>query len=436
MKPLRPYQARAIADARAAYASGKRAILLVAPTGAGKTRIGTEIVSSALARGRRVLWLAHRAELLTQARDTLRAEGVTHLGVISAALPHLADPSAPVQVASVQTLGARDLAPHADVVVFDEAHHYVASEWLTFAERYAHATRLGLTATPVRSDGTPLGDLFDHLVVVASIAELTRQGYLVPCDVIAPPRALTGAIAQDPVDAWYQHARGQQTVVFARGVQHAREIRDAFRARGVQAAHVDGTTERVLRDRALDDFKRGHVQVLTNAQVLTEGFDAPTASCCLLARACSSLGAYLQIVGRVLRPAPGKSRATLLDLTGAVHRHGLPEDDREYSLDGEGVRSVKKPSLKTCLTCGATHAPAPVCPRCGTVYPVERPVLTVTGDDLRRVAFADLNDAHLREEFARLVQIADARGYKRGWAAYRFVAKHGRRPPRAWEAAS
>lgn len=433
LRPLRPYQIAAIQSGRQAFREGKRAILFVSPTGSGKTRLGAEFIVNATRTGRRVLWLAHRAELLAQTRETVIGEGISDVGVISAALPHLRNPRASVQIASLQTLHARDLAPEAELVIFDEAHHYVASEWLEFANRYSHATRLGLTATPVRSDGTPLGDLFDSLITVASIRDLTEQGYLVPCEVIGPDRHQgSQKLAQEPVAAWQQYARNLRTVVFARSVQHAKDLAEQFRAAGARATHVDGTTPRVIREHTLDDFRRGKLDVLVNMFVLTEGFDAPGAECCLLARSCGSLGTYLQMVGRVLRPAPGKTKALLLDLPGVVHNHGMPDADREYSLDGEGIRSVKKPSLRQCKHCGAVHPPAPVCPRCGHVYPIEDKTPSVTGVDLRKLSTADLNDDSKREAFIDMLKIAAARGYKPGWAFYRFVVKFNMKPPRSW----
>ena len=126
--PLRPYQAQMVADAREAYKAGKRSILLVLPTGGGKTRTGGEFVLSSVAKGKRVLWLAHRKELILQARERLQADGIGGVSVVSAQIPHLYNQFSPVQVASLQTLLARNIRPQADLVVFDEAHHYVASK--------------------------------------------------------------------------------------------------------------------------------------------------------------------------------------------------------------------------------------------------------------------------------------------------------------------
>lgn len=425
--PLRCYQQKIVESARAEYRQGRRAILVVLPTGGGKTRVGAEFVLGAVARGRRVLWLAHRRELVLQAYERIRRDGVENIGVVAASARHLARPSAPVQVASLQTLVAREAAPPADLVIFDEAHHYVAADWRQFADRYAGAARLGLTATPVRSDGAPLGDIFDGLVVGATIAQLVGEGFLVPCETIAPPRNLKQDLAQDPVEAWRAFGRGRSTVVFAKNVTHGKDLTAALAAAGARARFVDGETPAVLREQALRAFGQGSLDVIVNVFVLTEGWDAPRADVCILARSCGSPGTFLQMVGRVLRPAPGKEKATLVDLSGAVHLHGLPEDERSYSLSGKGMaRAAQLPPLRTCMMCGCTFRSAPRCPRCGTLM-AEPKRVRITGDKLERVTTVD-RAGREREVFARLLKIQQEKGYRPGWVSKVFEAKFGHRP--------
>jgi superfamily II DNA or RNA helicase len=441
MKPLRPYQQKALAEGRQAYRDGKRSILFVAPTGAGKTRIGAEFVVNATKQGRSVLWLSHRKELILQARESLLGEGIQEVGVIAAPLKHLARPKALVQVASLQTLVARSQLPPGDVVVFDEAHHFVSDDWGEFAEQYKTSTRLGLTATPVRSDDRPLGDLFEHMVVVAGIKDLTRQGFLVPCETIAPPRYLNGDIARDPIEAWKDHGAGQSTVVFCRTVKDSEELAERFRALGISSESVSEGTKQHIRHSALERFKRGELQVLCNVNVLTEGFDAPRASVCILARACGSVGTYLQMVGRVLRPAPGKTKAVLIDLSGVVWKHGLPDDDREYDLDGEGVKKKDKISLEAirqCKDCGRVYsvkdAENGACPYCGHVAEstVKKP--EITGDNLSLITeIAGVTDAAKLEYYVGLRETAALNRYKPGWAFIRFAKKYGMKPPREWD---
>lgn len=343
---LRPYQARCIEAARQQYAHGSRAILIVAPTGAGKTHIGCAILKSA--RGK-VLWLTHRQELVDQV------------------LPKL-PPG--VRVATVQGLLASGERPPADVVVLDEAHHYVAAEWSTVSDYYRESLRIGLTATPERADGTPLGDIFTSLVLAASYSELLAGGWIVPCEVYAPD-ARRSSLAMSPIDAVAAYGGGgtRQLIVFCKTVLEAR----AVAAGCVNAACVDGETDDAARKETIASFRAGSLSTLSNVYVLTEGFDAPEAAVCILARGASHASTYLQMVGRVLRSAPRKSIATVVDLCGSINEHGLPTEDREYSLEGKAIRrGAKAPIIWQCKSCGNCLPAQPAdrhCQVCKAIIP-------------------------------------------------------------------
>lgn len=420
---LRPYQHRALADVRAAWTAGARRILLVMPTGSGKTQSAVAVVVASVAKGRRILWLAHRRELIDQASTTLTRLGVPH-GVL---LAGRATSPAPVQVASVQTLVARGDRPPADLVVHDEAQHDTAATFRAVAEAYPDATHLGLTATPERGDGTGLGNVYQALVAPVTITELVAGGYLVPCDVLAPARK--GAhLAGDPVAVWQAHAEGRQTIAFCATVAQAHALSAAFVAAGVPAACVEGETATDLRADVLARYAAGHLRVVTNVYVLTEGYDAPATAVCLLTRGCGSASTYLQMVGRALRPSPGKRRALLLDLRGCVWDHGLPDADRTYHLDGAPLRdaAATRLALRQCAACGAVAAPAPACARCAYVFPPPA-APTVRAAPLARVTHVATPDARARE-LARLRLIAGTQGYKPGWVAHRYRAKFGTWP--------
>ena len=361
---LRDYQEAAISMVRAEMRRGRRRVVLVLPTGAGKTRLGASVVASAVAKGTRVLWLAHRTELVDQACATLHGFGLA-VGCVSAssAWPHR--DGAPVQVASIQTLLAREAhRPPAGLLVWDEAHHAseAAEAWSGLLDAYQGVPLLGLTATPERGDGAGLAPLFDGLVVGATVRQLTTQGHLVPCEVVRPARMLEpGHIAQAPLVAYQAHGAARQGLVFARSVEEARTMAADFNAAGVRAECVTATTPADDRDAALELFRRGVVRVLTNVYVLTEGTDLPSAAVCILARGAGSAGIYLQMVGRVLRPAPGKRSALLLDLRGVSHVHGMPEDERAYALSGRGISLA---GSRHCQVCGAIVEGYP-CDSCG-----------------------------------------------------------------------
>ena len=374
---LRPYQERCIASLRAAYQRGRRKPCLVLPTGGGKTIVAASIIQGALRLGNRTLFVAHRRELIQQTVEKLARAGIWDVRVIQAA-NDTGRPDAPVIVGSIQTLTMpRWLGslPPADLVIPDECHHLVADRWKQLADAYPAARLLGLTATPQRSDGRPLGDIFDDLIVGATVAELTDAGHLVPCRVFAPPEALDiRQLALDPVAAYQQHGDGQRAIVFCVTVEHAEQVAADFNAAGIPAGVVVGTSPPDIRAVTLQRFAAGELRVCVNVNVLTEGFDDPPVAVCILARKPQHAGTFLQMAGRVLRPADGKSRATLIDLCGSVHDHGPPDMPREYSLDGKAITGAKRDAIRQCPTCGSVFLTGPDrCPECGAALP-SRPV--------------------------------------------------------------
>jgi len=419
LQPLRPYQSETVEKVYAEWTKSRR-VLLVAPTGAGKTRLAEEFVVRFTAQGQRVVFIAHRRELIRQAAERLRRSiGVLDVGLVAPGEELCLH--APVQVATVQTLLARSLRPEADLIILDEAHHYVADDWSQLAASYPHAKVLGLTATPERQDGRPMGDMFESLVVAAKYSELIRDGHLVPCRVFQPPADFAGdGLAQDPIAAWQRYADGARTFWFCRTVEDAYETAKKLCELGIPAACIEAKTEKAERDELLDRFARGGLVVLTNVYALTEGVDVPAARCCLLARSCGHVGPYLQMAGRVLRPHKDKADAILIDLSGATLRHGLPTEDREYSLEGNGIRRTSPTPLRNCLQCGATFPSYDrKCPECGYEAPQEKKHVRIYDLELQAVfaGAATPGDAKQRE-YRRLRQL----GKTRGWSLY-FVQK-------------
>ena len=423
---LRDYQVRAIDLVRAEYRRGRRAVLLVLPTGAGKTATASQLIAWAVARGRRCLFLVHRREIVLDTHRRLVAAGVA-CGVVMAGEPTL---DAPVQVCSVQTLVAREQHPPADLLVWDEAHHCAADTYREIRAQYPSAWHLGLTATPERSDGAPLGDAFEALVAPISVAELVEAGHLAPIDVVAPPTRLQSAIGATPADAWREHGGGRPAVVFTGTIAESRECVAAI---GERAAHIDGSTPRRERDEILRRFERGDLDVVSNCSVLTEGWDSARAEVCVLARGCGSLPVYLQTIGRVRRTGGNAAkRCLLLDLAGAAHEHGMPDEDREWSLtEGQAKRRSDREALSTCLHCGAVARYASRgarCRRCGQPWPEAERV------EVRRQQLAAVVPSSTRREreveLERLRQIARQRGYKAGWIGVRFKEKFGFWPRR------
>lgn len=408
-------------------------MLLVMPTGAGKTRTAASYADSCVRRGKRVLWVAHRRELVLQASGTLRQFDL-EVGEIIDGKPST-NPAAPVQVAMVQTLAASKRIPQASVIIADEAQHGTASTWLDVFSSQPEAEVLGLSATPERTDGVGLGEVFQRLVAPVSIGELTARGVLVPCKVYGPPKPID-ALAMDPFDAYLRHVatptEHPRAVVFSDSVESARELADRMTAGGVRAACVDGAISTDEREAKIEAFKRGEIRVLTNVFCVTEGYDDPELSNIILARGCGSASMFLQIVGRALRSAPGKTHATLVDLRGAVHRHGLPEEERVYSLDGRSlIQRVSGASLSSCRKCGAIFPSAPTCPRCGAKVSNGRTGTRVlAGSEALEHIRATATRKEKLSYWERMCRQAKEHGYKPGWAAFRYKAFYGDWPPR------
>jgi DNA repair protein RadD len=423
---LRPYQVETIAKARDAMRRGARRIVVVAPTGSGKTRMGSAIVTGAVAKGGSVLWLAHRTELIAQTCATLAGFGLD-VAALAASCEWPERPDAPVQVASIQTLIARQSRPPASLLIWDECHHCseAAEEWSRLLQDYPDVRMVGLTATPERGDGAGLAPLFDGLVVGPSVAALTKLGHLVPCEIMRPERLLeNGKIAQHPLEAYQAEAPGTQALLFARTVDEAQTYAGRFTAAGVRAECVHASTPPKERSSALELFRRGVVRVLTNVYVMTEGTDLPMAATCILARGCGSAGQYIQMVGRVLRPHPGKSIARLLDLRGISHVHGSPEDEREYSLDGNGIRLSKSAH---CRVCSALLDGGYPCAACGySPDPRDQDETVVVGVPLVKFARMRAQDAEQRERtLERWVRECLAKSYKPGWVRHRWKSVFG-----------
>ena len=433
---LRPYQRDLVDRADAAFNSGGvRAVVLASPTGSGKTATASEIIRRRVLAGRRVLFLAHLDALLEDTHGRLSAAGVWS-SIFQAGRP--TQPLAPVQVCSLQTLHARGERPPADFLILDEAHHGLARTVRELVDAYSSVPLLGLTATPQRGDGRPLGDLFERLIVGPSVAELTAQGYLVPCDVVAPLAPIDGALAMDPVAAWFEHTPNARAIVFAKTVRHAESITEDFAARGVPAECITGHTSRAIRSGLRARLESGKVRVLVSVAVFLEGFDAPCIESVILARTFGTCGSYLQAIGRGLRPSPstGKTRCTVIDLCGGVHWHGLPDDERAWDLHGDAVRRAPESllPLRRCRDCLAMFRPAVRCPRCGadasTAAPMPR-VLTKT-EKLHRIS--ELSQVERDQRYlAKLEWIARSRlrlppEAAKTWATKRFIVQRKRTP--------
>lgn len=366
----RAYQQDLVREVIATFNSGTRSAVMQLGTGGGKTHTAADIIRYAEGRGHRVVFMAHLDQLIGDTHARLARAGI-RAGFVQADRP--VDPEARVQVASLATLHVRGALPPANLVILDECHRAMGATVRAILEAYPKAWLLGLTATPQRGDGKPLGAVFQKLICGPSNRWLTERGFLVPIDVLAPARFNEDALVDDPVSAYARAAPGKRALVFASSVAHARELAKAFAAAGYPSGLILGTTSRAERERLRSACAAGEVLVLVGVGVFIEGFDLPAIEVVVLARAFSVTGAFLQSIGRGSRPSPstGKTRCTVLDLRGSVHEHGLPDEDRTWSLTGTACsRSETMTALRRCTECLAIFRPSRVCPRCGAAHEV------------------------------------------------------------------
>ncbi len=462
MLKLRNYQEGAVEGIRESYRDGFRSPLLVLPTGGGKTVVFSYIAAQTASRGKRVLILVHRIELLRQTANKLTEAGVYHGLINPKYTPNL---HAPVQVASVQTVVNRLDKIHApDLIIIDEAHHALAGTWKKIIEAFPNARILGVTATPCRGDGTGLGieagGVFDDLVMGPQIAELIDMGFLVKPRIYAPKERLDlsavrmvrgdydakqlnevvdkPTITGDAVQHYMRLCPGTPAVVFCVSVNHAQHVAEEFRRAGFRAYHADGTLEDDVRGRILGGLGNGTVDVVTSCDLISEGTDIPAIGCAILLRPTQSLGLYIQQVGRALRTSDGKKSAIILDHVGNVITHGLPDEERQWSLEGEKRKKRKKNDdevnvrVQQCPSCFMIHEPGPVCTSCGHVYQtkekegpkqVEGILVEMTEEQKQAIRKSKVHEVAKARTLEELERIAQERGYKSGWAKHIYNSR-------------
>lgn len=353
------------------------------------------------------------------------------------------------------TLADARALEHPDMIMVDEAHRCLAASYLRLPELYPHALIVGLTATPYRADKKGLGSVYRRMVVVAQPEELIAAGHLVEPRVFTVPasdlpnlgrvkikggdydaKELSAAVDQEGlvgnvVEHWQQRAEGRRTVVFAVDVEHSKHLVSRFVDAGIAAEHLDGATPTADRDAILQRLARGETSVVSNVGVLTEGWDSPSVKCCVLARPTKSLGLYLQMAGRILRPWQGLG-ALILDHAGSALEHGLPHSDREFTLEDQKKTKREKNEcpVKTCPACFSVLATAVAeCPECGHEFPAAAAASKEESDgELVEVRLATKDER--RDYYTWLLAEAKRTGRKPGWAFWKFKEKFLSEPPR------
>ena len=460
---LRDYQYEMLAEAAYWMRMGYRRILLVLPTGGGKTVIASSLFQSARALGHTSQFIVHRRELIKQTSETFTKAGLTH-GFIASGMPMDFDTG--LTLAGIQTLANRlDLVLPPNLAVVDECHHASASTWADTLNSYSGYI-IGLTATPERLDGKGLDQHFDVMVVGPSVAELIEWGYLSPFDYYAPSvpdmsgvrttagdysRDATADIMDKPVligdtvEHYLKVAKGEPGIVFAVNREHSRHITDAFNSAGVRAVHVDGSMSDKERERCDAAFRARDVDIMLNVDLFGEGYDVPGLVYCGMARPTKSLGLFKQQAGRPLRIFPGKTKAIINDHAGNVFHHGLPDADVEWSLQGKkgrktasGVNDDACP-VRQCKVCyRVERSVVKVCSGCGTEFPVSQREIEQREGELAKIEAAERKkkEARLRKleerqakSYDTLKMLAESRGYDNpaGWARMKMKFRQNSR---------
>lgn len=436
--PLRDYQLSLIDSVRKAYRNGKQAPCIVLPCGGGKSVIVAEIARRTTRKGNRVLFLVHRKELCDQIFRTFKNWGVDmHLCTIG----------------MVQTISRRITKTKAPaLIITDENHHSKAASYRKIYDAFPDARRIGVTATPVRLDGSGLADVNDELVVGVDAKWLIRNHYLSPYDYYAPSVVdltevktskgeydsrsaekvmLKKAVFGDVISNYLKLAKGKQAICYCTTIRHSQEMEKAFNEAGIDARHIDGNTPKPERDKIIEMFRNGQLDILCNVDLISEGFDVPDCECAILLRPTKSLTLYIQQSMRCMRFKPEK-RAVIIDHVGNYARFGLPDQDRKWKLDAKKVKRNQKEvpdvEILTCPNCFKVFPPKDengirymICPYCGHELPRSRQTeIKQAQATLKKIEgfVLDYDTPDECNNYQELLAYANKKGYKRGWAYY------------------
>lgn len=446
-----------------------RRVLLQAPTGAGKTALASFMAAESSSRGRQVWFICHRAELVLQTSLTFRKFGIDHSFIAAGYPMHL---NAGVLICSIDTLKNRlNVLQPPKLAIIDECHHSGAAGWARvvawLTENGAYV--VGLSATPTRLDGSGLDEHFDDLIPGPQVSWLMSEGHLSTYRMFCPDipdmkgvknfagdfkkseseeRMSTPKLTGNIIAHWEAHAKGMKTVGFAVNVAHSHHLTDAFNQAGHRFAHLDGGTDKRERKRIIQAYAKDEIDGIFNVGLFGEGFDLSaiaqtdtTIDALIDAAPTQSLSAVIQRWGRVLRPKRDGSKGVILDHAGnAFYRHGFPDDERSWTLQGDSKGSKSSategpPPPVICKGCfNAIRRPLPQrCPHCQKELQAEAKEIEVAEGQLREMdeaAKESLRAKMKREEaeckdIGALTALAAKRGLPNpgGWA----VAKMGGR---------
>lgn len=419
------------------WRAGHKAPCIVLPCGGGKSVIVAEMAKRTTQNGKRVLFIVHRKELCEQIERTFRWWGVN---------------MRLCQIMMVQTACRRiSKLPSPSLIITDENHHSKAASYRRIYDAYPSTCRVGVTATPIRLDGSGLVDVNDDLIIGVSAKWLIEHHCLAPYDYYAPDIAdlstvkvrrgefdareaekvmLERKVYGDVISYYSKLAKGMQAVCYCTTVHHSQAMAAQFRAAGIDAAHIDGAMSRQEREKIVEQFRCGAIDILCNVDLISEGFDVPDCGCVIMLRPTQSLPLFIQQSMRCMRYRPGK-RAVILDHVGNYARHGMPDDDREWSLKGRpkhkgnAALPIEADEFITCQNCYAVYLKTlEACPQCGAKPEKQqrREIEQSKQTELTKITGFTINTKTPDEcrTMEELQTYAREHGYKIGWAYYQM----------------
>ena len=425
---LRPYQQELFDKVSSSFNSGNRRVLMVAPCGAGKTIIMAYMAMMAAKAGRYVWVILPRVEIKEQTIETFKRCEIPldniYIGLTITTANKIAKLRKP------------------DLILYDECHISVASTYWKISNTFPEAWIVGATASPIRTDDKPLGDLYQDIVEGVTVRWLIDNKFLAPyeyysvtvADVLSEDGSelMKPTVYGDVIENWQRLAGDKQTVIYCASVKHSMITAEKFQQAGIKAEHFDGSTPAAERKRLVDRFKAGEIKVLCNCDLISMGFDMPDIGCVVLLRPTESTALYIQQSGRALRYKPGKV-AVIIDMVGNYQKFQLPDEPYEWSLESSPkkrklIDEEGNFSVRTCGNCFMVFKTAPVCPFCGTEYALKPRELKAHEDiELKRITAEEAEKAEQERKRKRmevgrartlpeLLAIAKERGYSPQWA--------------------
>jgi len=436
---LYDYQNTLVEKARQSYRDGYQSPCVVAPCGAGKSVIIAEIARMTAKNRKHILFLVHRRELIDQIKNTFEFVGVD---------------LSKVTFGMVQTIVRRlDRIEKPDLIITDENHHGLANSYRKIYDYFSDVKRLGFTATPIRLNGSGLGDVNDVLIEEVDAEWLIENNYLSPYKYYAPKlihtenlklnsmkefsnssidKEMKNMIYGDVIKHYRELADGEQAIAYCHSVEASKRTAQAFNDAGIPTAHIDGKTPKNERNDIIQAFRDREIQILCNVDLIGEGFDVPDCSTVIMLRPTQSLSLFIQQAMRGMRYRQNKT-SIIIDHVDNVSKHGLPDTPREWSLKGKKKQaSEQETSIRQCEQCFAAYDPkqSDRCPLCGFKPEVKE----IAGYEVDTAAELEEVDKELFsitmnykepedcKSMEELYELAEHRGYKKGWAFYQGKA--------------